>query len=178
MPEQPFRRRAEGSDHPPSVDDDNCIRDGIEYGAEPQLAFALSELGCLAVGDVADNPDKDRLAPVTRLADREVHRKNGAVLASADDLAADADDFFLPGAQVVRDVTIVLARVRFGHQNVDVASDQFCGAIPEEPLGRTVDRTDRAIPIDDYDGIDGRVDDRAIEGIGQAASVLALPARC
>ena len=100
----------------------------IEDRAEPQLAFALSKLGCLAVGDVADDPDKDPLVSVPRLTDREIHRKYGAVLASADDFAADADDFFLPGAQVVREIAIVLARIRLGHQNVDVAPDQFCGA--------------------------------------------------
>jgi hypothetical protein len=41
-----------------------------------------------------------------------------------------------------------------------------------------VDRADRAIPVDGYDRIDSRVDDRAIEGIGQAVLVAAPPARC
>ena len=57
--EQPLRRRAEGLDHPLRIGDDNRIGDRVEDRAQPQLAFAPGELGCLAVGDITDDADKN-----------------------------------------------------------------------------------------------------------------------
>jgi len=94
IPEEPLRRRAERLYYPLPVDDDDRIGDGVEDRAQPQLTLALRQFGSLAGGNVADDTDKDRIAAVTRLADGELHRKYRPVLAPADDLAADPNDFF------------------------------------------------------------------------------------
>jgi hypothetical protein len=71
----------------------------------------------------------------------------------------------------------MLARVGLRHQYFDVASNEFSGRIAEEPLGRGVDREDRAVPVDRNNGIDCGVDNRAIEGVGQTLVILALKDR-
>ena len=71
----------------------------------------------------------------------------------------------------------MLARIGFGHQHFDIAPDQLLRGIAEDPLGRMVNRADRAVPVDDHDPVDRGVDDRAIEGVGEAVAVLAVEAR-
>ena len=56
----------------------------------------------------------------------------------------------------------MLVRVGLRHQDLDVASDQLAGRIAEEPLGRLVDRADRAVAVDDHNGVGGGIDDRTI----------------
>src|SRR5207248_641094 len=161
--EQPYRRRAEGLNNALRIDDDDRIGDGIEDRAQPQLALALRQLGGFTIGYVADDPDKDQLITVARLADREVHRKHRAVFPAANDLAADTDDLLTTGAQVIREISIVLAGIGLGHQDLDVAPDELIGRIAEQPLGRAVDRADRAaIAVDDHDGVDRCINDREI----------------
>jgi hypothetical protein len=71
----------------------------------------------------------------------------------------------------------VLAGIGLRHQDLDVSSDEFGRGIAEEPLGRVVDRADCPVPVDNNDSIDRGVDDRTIQGIGEAAAILALQAR-
>ena len=113
-----------------------------------------------------------------RLSDGEIHRKHRPILAPPDDLAADPHDLLAAGAQIIREIRVMLPRVGLRHQDLDVASDQCAGRIAEELLGRLVDRADRAVAVDDHNGIDGGVDDRAIEGVGKTPAIIVLPARC
>ena len=71
--------------YPVRVDDDNRVRDRVEDRTQPEFALALRELGCLAVGNVADDPDKDRLA-------------------------TDPYDLLAAGAQIIREIGVMLAR--------------------------------------------------------------------
>jgi hypothetical protein len=164
-------------DRPLRVDDDDRIGDGVEDRAQPQLTLTQRQLGGLAVGDVADDTDKDRITGITRLADRKIHRKHRPVFSPADDLPADPDDLFLAGAQIICEISIVLAGIGLRHQDLDVSSDEFGRGIAEEPLGRVVDRADCPVPVDNNDSIDRGVDDRTIQGIGEAPAILALQAR-
>jgi len=136
-----------------------------------------AQLGGLAIGDVADDPNKDRLIAVAGLADGKIHREHRPVLAPPHDLAADPYDPFLAGAQIVCEIGVMLARIGLGHQHFDIASDQLLRGIAEKPLRRMVNRADRAVPIDDHDPVDRGVDNRAIEGVGEAVAVLAVGAR-
>ena len=63
-----------------------------------RLQLLQARFGLLPLGQVADEAGEE--APVARahLADRKLHRKGRAVLALADDDAADADDAPLAGA--------------------------------------------------------------------------------
>ncbi|MGC2201394.1 MAG: hypothetical protein WA633_14780 [Stellaceae bacterium] len=56
--------------------------------------------------------------------------------------------------------------------------DEFGGVVAEEPFGRIIDRADGAIPVDDDNCIDPGINDRAIQGVGQNPTVLALEALC
>ena len=136
--EQPLRRRAEGLDAPFGIDDHDRIRNSVEDRTETQLALALGKLGRLAIGDVADDPDKDRLVAVAGLADGKIHRKYRPIFAPPHDLAPDSYNFLLAGAQIVREIRVMLARIGLGHQHFDIASDQLLRGIAEEPLGRMV----------------------------------------
>ena len=63
--------------------------------------------------------------PPSRLADGEIHRKYRPVLAPPDDLAADPYDLSLAGAQIIREIGIMLGGIGLRHQDLDVASDQL-----------------------------------------------------
>ena len=65
----------------------------------------------------------------------------------------------------------MLARVGLRHQHLDVASDKLFRGIAEQPLGRVVNRADRTVPVDDHDGVDRGVDDRAIKGVGETPAI-------
>ena len=62
-----------------------------------RLQFLQPRLGLLAFGQVADEAGEEALVARAHLADGELHRKGRAVLALADDDAADADDAALAG---------------------------------------------------------------------------------
>ena len=75
-------------------------------------------LQLLAVGDIADHAGEK--AQVIDLADGQVHRKRGTVLAHAGNLTAHADDVWSPGFQVAGDVVVVLVTVRRRHEHANV----------------------------------------------------------
>ena len=83
-----------------------------------------------------------------------------AVLAPADDLAADADDPLFPGVQVIGEVAVVFVAVGLGHQHLHVLADRPRGGVAEDPLGRRVERFDGPVLVDGDDAIHGGVDDR------------------
>jgi hypothetical protein len=67
----------------------------------------------------------------------------------------------------------MLACIGLRHQCVDIAPDELPGGIAEEPFGCGVDRADRAVPVDDHNGIDRGVDDCAIKGVCETPAILA-----
>ena len=116
--------------------------------------------GALALAEVMNDADEDRAALLLRLADRQVDRECRAVLALADDLAADADDLGLMGMQVVGEVAVVLPAIGRGHQHLDVLADHFFGAIAEQTLTRGIEHKDAAGGVDQDDPVDGSVYNR------------------
>ena len=89
------------------------------------LQFLQARFGLLPLGQVADKAGEK--APVARFhfADRKLHREGRAVLALADDHAADADDAALAGVHIALHVTVMVFAVRRGHQDLDVLSDRL-----------------------------------------------------
>ncbi len=88
------------------------VRELVQFlVAAEQLGVAVLEfpgieaellLGLFAIGDVADDPREQPSKAELHFADGQVHGERAAVLAQADDLAADADDLLLAGGQVVQ----------------------------------------------------------------------------
>ena len=71
----------------------------------------------------------------------------------------------------------MFAGVGLGHQSLHVAPNELARGIAEQPLGRAVDRADRAPPIDHDDAIDGGINDRAIKRVGETRRNSSLRVR-
>ena len=112
-----------------------------------------------AFGDVADDAGEELPAADGEFADREVDGEQAAVLPLAEHLAADADDAPVAGGVVVGEVTIVLGPVGFGHQDVDVAADEFRGRPAKHRFGGRVDGVDAPPVVDGDDALDGGGED-------------------
>src|SRR5262249_21914288 len=95
------------------------------------------------------------------LADRQVQRKNAAILAAATYFAPNADDFLDTCGEVIGDIAIVLAAIGLRHQDFDVLPDQFDGAIAKQALGRWVDVLNYPAIADGNNGRDRRLQDAA-----------------
>ena len=76
------------------------------------LQFLQPRLGLLPLGQVADETGEETLIAHVHFADGKLHGKRRAVLALADDDAADADDPPLAGAQIALEIAVVILPVR------------------------------------------------------------------
>ena len=162
--EQPLRRRVHRLDHAASVDRDDRVHGGFEDRPCPRLAILKLADGMAQVGDIAGDAGEHAAVAKMQFADGKVHGKGAAVLAKADDFAADADDLFLPGGQVIIQVAVVLVAVWLGHEHLDVLAEDLVRRVAEESLRRRVHRLDNAARVDREDGIHGRVEDRPRPG--------------
>ena len=93
------------------------------------------------------------------LAHGQVHRKRGAILATACDFPAFADDLRFAGADVIREVRFVLAAIGLRHQPPDVLADDLLGGVGEEPLRGRVERLQHPLVVDRDDAVESIVDD-------------------
>ncbi len=88
-------------------------RDVHELG----LQLLQARLGLLALGQVADEAGEEAPIAGAHLADRELHREGRAVLALADDDAADADDAPLAGPQIALEIAVMRLAIGRRHQH-------------------------------------------------------------
>src|SRR5215470_18770102 len=79
---------------------------------QPTFTLAQSLFDVLAIADVVDHAGEGALAIGLEFAHRQVHRKRCSILASAADLAPNADDPFDAGLDVAGNVAVVLGGVR------------------------------------------------------------------
>src|SRR5215472_2415029 len=86
-------------------------------------------------GEIADEPREDVRAVEFDLADRELDRKDRTVFPTRLDLAPDADDVPLTGAEIALDIAVMPLPVGRRHEHADVATDHLAGGIAEELLG-------------------------------------------
>jgi hypothetical protein len=137
------------------------LADGFHFLGLRQAALALPQchLDMLAVAQIMDHSGE--IAPPLRFefAHRQVDRKCPSILVPTAHSSANANDLLDTGLKVVANVPVVLSPVRVRHQNVDILSDEFRGAIAEQALGRRIDAFDQAPIIDRNDGNDGRLQD-------------------
>src|SRR4026208_347556 len=84
-----------------------------------------------------------------------------AVFATRGDLPSDADNAPLTGHLIAPEVVVVFRGIRIGHQHRDVTSHDLLRGISEDALGGRIEELDGAPTVDENDGIDSRLDDRA-----------------
>ena len=145
-------------------------RDVDELG----LQFLEARLGPLPLGQVVDEAGEEDLLARAHLADGELHRKGRAVRPLARHDPVGSDDAALPGAPVVREVAVVLAAHRLGHQHAHVPPDGRGRGIAEEALGRRAEGGDGPRLVDDDHGLGHGVEDRAQVGLAGAQVRLGL----
>jgi hypothetical protein len=108
-----------------------------------------------------DHPREVAPAVGLELADRKMHRKNAAILTAAADFAPNADDFLDARGDVIADITVVFAPVGLRHQDFNVFTDQFGGAIAKKALRRRVDVLNKPSIANGNYGRDRRLQDAA-----------------
>ena len=74
------------------------------------LQLLQPRFGLLPLGQIANEAGEEALVAGLHLADGKLHREGRAVLALADDDAADADDAALAGAQIALEIAVVSSR--------------------------------------------------------------------
>ena len=100
------------------------------FGCSAGLAFEL-----FALGEVANQAGEEPLAAEVDFAHRKVNGKHRAVLALADDFAADADDSRVARGEVARHVVVMLRSIRLRHEHAHVLTNHLAGAVAEHLLG-------------------------------------------
>src|SRR5262249_51162295 len=90
------------------------------------LAFSFD---LLALGNVAYHASEHPPPRQHHLTDRKLHWKNRTVLAPSRHLTSTSDHLGLTRSQVSTQVAIVLTAVRFPHQHLDIAPNDFFLAI-------------------------------------------------
>jgi hypothetical protein len=61
-------------------------------------------------------------------------------------------------------------------EHVDVAAEHFACRVAEQPFGRTVERLDAPVGVDEDDAVDGRVDDRPPASLARPQRALEVHA--
>ena len=117
-----------------------------------QPLLVLAELG-----KVSNETDVTVAVPVPDFPDRKVHWEDRSVAAPAHFLAARANHCRHPGFAISHQIAVVLALMGLGHQPFDVVAQQFFLGVTEHRGGGAVESLDRAVIVDDDDGIHRRV---------------------
>ncbi len=117
-----------------------------------QLVLQLVQplLGLLPLGKVPDEAGVEPRARAVHLADGQLHREGGAVLALADHHPADADDPPLTGPGIAVEIAVMLLTVRLRHQDPHIAADGVLGGIAEQALGGLAEGLDRPLVVDHH----------------------------
>ena len=124
------------------------------------LQLLKPRFGLLPFGEIANEAGEEALVAGFHLADCQLHRKRRAVLAFADDHAADTDDAALAGPQVAREIAVMALAIGRGHQHLDIFSDDLRGGVAEQPLRRRAERVHDAALVDDHHGVGDGVENR------------------
>src|SRR5262249_47778572 len=118
--EEALAGRVEHLNEAIAADQDHAVDGGVDQRPQALGRFAQRLFALLALRDVVNDADEGRLTVLLRFSHGQVHGKCRAVLAAADDFAADADDLTVAGAPVILQVSVVLAVEGSGHQYFDV----------------------------------------------------------
>src|SRR5205814_7738528 len=143
------------------IDDDDAVDRGFDDRSPARFAPAQPIFEAHARAEVVDDAGELALALDVRFSDRQVQRKRRPIAPLPGHFATDPADPALSSGEISFDVRVVLAPVRLRHEHADVAAEDFRLAVAEKSLGRRVEGLDAPVPIDEDDGVNGRLDDRS-----------------
>src|SRR5215471_19998579 len=127
----------------------------VKLGDQQRLML----LDLLALGNVTYDASEHSPPGHHHFTDCKLHWKNRTVLAPSGYLAAMSDHLGLACSQIIADVVIVFAVVRFRHQHFDIAPNNLARAIAEDARCCRIDVLDHALGVDGYDGVLDCVED-------------------
>ena len=147
----------------------HALEDRLELAAR-LLALLL---GLEAGGDVADHPGEHRRIRLFDAVHGQLDRELLAVRPHARELHALADDAALAGLQVAPQ-PLAVARAQAGrdHELGELLADGGVLGVAEEALRRAVELDHAALVVDRDDGVQRRVEDRALAGLAHAHRLL------
>ena len=119
--------------------------------------------------EVTNEAGEDPTMRGARFADRELHRKGRAIAPLPDGNASDTDDSSLASHQVSLHVTPVLPPIGLRHQDLDVLTDRFVLAKPEEIFRGRTERHDNANLIDHDHRVGNRGENRMEKRLARCA---------
>ena len=141
----------------------NGITEGFQFGVGGlQFRRAVENLlfRDLAFGDVLGNAKKHPFVFQLQFGDLKFHRERAAVTAPPLDLAPGTDDICLPRFQVPPQVGVVLSFEGFRHEDFDVLSGDFLGAVAKHFRRRSVHPLDDSGTVNRHDAFEDVFDDR------------------
>ena len=119
------------------------------------IGSGLGKLGneTLVLTDIAQGTDEKTFAVHDENTDGKLKRNEPAILVQAFDFPADADDFGDARSQVVREISIMPAAMRFGHQHRDIVANEFGRVIAQYAFHGRIGRADETSAIDVDDAV-------------------------
>ena len=141
------------------------LADFVEFLARPFNHRGLGDdlaLRGVVRRHIVQDADEDVLVALYRLAEREQHREQAAVLALPCHLAALADDLALASVQIVPHVTVVCRAMRLRHQHPHIGADQFVGLVAEQLGDCVIHVLDLAGRVGCHHTVDHRLQDRTL----------------
>ena len=103
---------------------------------------------------------EDSFSVRVRLPNGQFHWENCAVLGEALDQPAIADNSRFAGPEIIGEVLVILGPVGFRHEHLDIAADDFISTISEQSCGRSAERSDLSLLIDNDHRLGDSIEDR------------------
>src|SRR5215469_9618251 len=124
------------------------------------LQFLQARFGLLTFGKIPDETGEKTLLADVHFADSQFYWKSRAVAPLTDHDPPDANDAPLTGAQVTRDVAVMILAVRRRHQHLDVLPQHIGRGIAEQPFRRRAERLDQSELVDHHHSVGNAVENR------------------
>src|SRR5215813_814331 len=110
-------------------------------------------LDLLALGNIAHDASEHPPPGHRHFTDCKLHWKNRTVLAPSRYLTSKSNHLGLTRSQIIAQVAVVFAAVRFRHQHFDIEADNFVRAIAKDARRCWIELLDYSLGVDGNDGV-------------------------